>query len=328
VVRRAGGGGLRAVLVLLVLALLAGCADDATPSRDASHGVVIEHARGTTVVPAPPERVVTLGQADTQLAVALGAHVVGAIRDPTSTDGNWPGVEPGLPPDVIVLDQDVPDLEQIAALRPDLILAVSAQRSYLDVYDLLDAIAPTVAATEPSLGGSGDDEARVVGRALYRDDEAAALVAHSDRAVDRFAAAHPELRGTTFGLALWVDGTTYLTTSPQLQVATFLGRLGLTLPASFADLDEASVLARSGLDLVALSEERLDVLLQADQVLVGTWGAGSREEFLHSPVVVSSGLATSDRLHLTGPELTNPLVEPNPAVTDYVLHHLEQVLAS
>lgn len=317
--------GVVAVATVATLALLAACGGTGR-GRPVTDGVVIEHLRGETVVPARPHRVITLGQADTQLAVALGAHVVGAVRDPVSDDGNWPGVEPPLPADVVTLDHEVPELERIAALHPDLILAVSAQRAYLDAYDQLSAIAPTVAATAPPLGGSGEDEALVVGRALYEEDEARALVARSERAVTRFAAAHPSWAGATFALALWVDGTTYLATSPDLQVATFLHRLGWRLPAGFEHLAEAGRLQRTGLDLVALSEERLDVLGEADEVLVSTWGPGSREEFTRSPVVVSSGLAGSDRLHMIGPELANPLLEPNPAVTEHVLEGLEAAL--
>lgn len=314
------------LVVVLVVAALAGCGGSDPARPDRSGGIRIEHLHGVTTVPATPRRVVALGQADVQIAVALGVELVGAVRDPTSDDGNWPGVEPPLPDDVATFDDDVPNLEQIAMLHPDLILAVSANQAYLDIYDRLDAIAPVVAATHPPMESTGEEVALLIGRALYRDEAARELIARSDRAVAAFAAEHAAWAGTSYALGLWVNGTTYLAAGPELQSSQFLQRLGLRLPAAFGELTGKGRGTAHG--LVPLSEERLDVLGAADRVLISTWGSGSREEFTRSPVVVSSGLASSDRLHMISPELASPLLEPNPAVTDYVLRELARELGA
>ncbi len=134
-----------AVAVLVVIAL-AGCAttteSPAEPSRDDTFPVTITHGQGTVTVERKPERVVALGFADAQIAAALDAPVVGVARNSSSADGNWPGVSPPYPADIVTLDAMTPNVEQIAALRPDLILMTTAQPAFSQSYEELAAVAP------------------------------------------------------------------------------------------------------------------------------------------------------------------------------------------
>lgn len=318
--------------LLVSLLLTAGCTAGQSPDVPLSatredppgEAVTIRHSHGTTTVPRPPRRVVTLGSTDTQVAAALDVPIVAAVRDPTRRDGNWPGVAPVLSSDVAVLDDDLPDLERIALARPDLILAVSATGPYLDAYDQLSRIAPVLAPAEPTgdTADSGEQVTRTIGQALFRYDEALDLIADSDADLDRFAADHPELAGATYALGLYGGGQAYLDATPGSQSHQLLRRLGLDLAPQVTDLAATGRWNRSADGLVIVGPEHLDVLDGIDVVLVGTTGATTARELREQPVVAGTDLWSSGRLHLIGPGLTTSLLRPNPALTGFVLRSL------
>ncbi len=91
--------------------------------------VEITHAYGTTTIPAKPQRIVALGYNDIAVADAVGAPIVGAVRNysPDGTgDPNLPYVRTPLSAEVLGIQQDATggvNLEKVASYRPDLILA-------------------------------------------------------------------------------------------------------------------------------------------------------------------------------------------------------------
>lgn len=313
--------------VLLTLTGSGCTAESPAGAEPTATSVTVRHALGTTVVPRPPRRVVTLGPTDTQVALALGVPLVAAVRNPLSRDGNWPGVSPPLPAEVATLDDDVPELEHLAALRPDLILAVSAKAPYLGIYDTLSRIAPVIGGTGARTE-SGEELTRTIGRALFRDAEAEALIAASDAAVDRYAADHPELDGATYALGPFFGGHAYVDATPGSRSHQLLHRLGLELTPELTAVARKGPMNRTPDGLAVIGAENLDLLGTADLTLIGTWGAGSSAGFLTQPVVVSSGLATSDRLRMIGTDLTEALLRPNPALTDYILGSLDRLRLS
>ncbi|WP_030663430.1 ABC transporter substrate-binding protein [Streptomyces rimosus] len=156
---------------------LAGCGDGADGGKDGADGKAggsgtrtVTDANGEKVkVPAAPEKVVTLSEPTLDAALALGTRPIGA----TSGRGQS-GVAGYLAPKAgsaeIVANTAEPDLDKLAALRPDLILldeTVGAKR----VQDKLRRIAPTVltaklnapwrdafTATADALGKKADGE--------------------------------------------------------------------------------------------------------------------------------------------------------------------------
>jgi iron complex transport system substrate-binding protein len=138
------------------LLVVAGCGRDgdqaAGPASAASPTATartVEHRYGTTEVRGSPERVVTVGLSDHDAVLALGIVPVGVIADPEfSADqphGVWPWAQDQLgdgQPEVLPYPEI--NFEQIAALRPDLILAVFSAVTDQE-YENLSQIAPTVA---------------------------------------------------------------------------------------------------------------------------------------------------------------------------------------
>lgn len=208
------------------LLLLAGCAAEPTAATDdataASGTHEVEHARGTTEVPDDPQRVVTLEPLELDTAVAVGIEPVGAAVASNVTGApaylGVDGVEPvGTVPE--------PDLEAIAALKPDLILGTEARHS--ELYEQLAAIAPTVFIETQA--DPWRDNALLIGEALGREDEVADLLSAVD---ERCATLSDEygVEGQTAQLIRPRDETTLSLYGPVSFSGSLLECVGFTIP--------------------------------------------------------------------------------------------------
>ena len=186
-------------------AAVAGC----TPGeagRSSAGGVTITHAFGDTTVPAPPTRVVSAGLTDQDDLLSVGVVPV-AITTWFGDQpfGVWPWAQPKLgsaTPAVLNLDNGI-QIDQIAMLKPDLIVAVNAGLD-ADTYQKLSEIAPTIAQ-------SGDDaffepwrqQAAAIGAAVFKKAEMATLVEAVDAKFTAVAQANPTFKDRT---AVLLDG--------------------------------------------------------------------------------------------------------------------------
>jgi iron complex transport system substrate-binding protein len=148
----------RTVLPALAAAtLLAGCGSADEPSASAAEGsaseagafpVSVEHTFGSTTIEEQPERVVVLGWSGQDVLYALGVTPVGMPSYPYGggDDGVLPWNDEYFDPEQTTLldTADGAPLEEIAALRPDVILAPYEGFDEA-VYEDLSGIAPTVA---------------------------------------------------------------------------------------------------------------------------------------------------------------------------------------
>jgi iron complex transport system substrate-binding protein len=231
------------------LALTAGAAAFAVASCESKPGevaddgsVTVKHVFGETRVPAPPTRVVSAGLTGQDDLLALGVVRI-AVTDWFGGEpfGVWPWAQPklgGAQPVVLNLADGVA-VDQIASLRPDLIIATNAGLDR-ETYNRLAAIAPTIAQ-------SGQDaffepwkvQAGAIGQAVFKHDEMQALIAAVD---ERFAAAgsnNPQFAGKQVLLAegtLGPEGPTVM--SPQWR-SEFLTQMGCAIAE---DVDSADVL--------------------------------------------------------------------------------------
>ncbi|HET6381104.1 MAG TPA: iron-siderophore ABC transporter substrate-binding protein [candidate division Zixibacteria bacterium] len=214
---------------------MAGSAGAAPP--EARFPVTIEHRHGSTEIGEPPERVVTVGYTDHDTVLALGVEPV-AVREwygghPHAT---WPWAVDELgdaAPEV--LPSGELDFEQIAALRPDLILGIYSGLT-VEEYETLSAIAPTVAqsADHADYTTPWQEMARTIGRALGRGRQVEELIADIQ---DRFAAereAHPHWAELQAVAAYSFEPGTYGVYGPGDPRTDFLAALGFGFPAEVA----------------------------------------------------------------------------------------------
>jgi iron complex transport system substrate-binding protein len=255
-----------ALALVLVAGLLTGCGSGgpaaSAPRASAAGGafpVTIAHKFGSTTVKAEPKRVVTVGLTDQDAVLALGTVPVGT----TEWFGGFPGaIGPwargylhGAPPPTVLKDTGTgPQVEKIAALRPDLILAVYGGLTRKQ-YETLSKLAPVVAqpGRYGDFGVPWDVQTQTIGQALGRREQAGALVASVER---RFAAvkkANPEFAGETAVTATPYEG--YFVYGSQDARSRTLASLGFRLPA---DLD-GLIGDKFGANI---SKERTDLLDQ------------------------------------------------------------------
>src|SRR5688572_26757869 len=114
--------------IAITATLLSGCGGESSASKQPSKSVnteafprTVTHAMGETTIPSEPVRVVALDTGELDNALALGATVVGAGRTPVA-DGFLSYVKNQTEGVAIVGTVTEPNLEQIAAAKPDLIL--------------------------------------------------------------------------------------------------------------------------------------------------------------------------------------------------------------
>ena len=270
------------VLLLALAAALAACgsgeetstAAGATPAADAAFPVAIANHHGDVTIPAQPRRVVALDFDSADAAIALGVvpvamatvdYVPGKVQPWTraALDGQQVELFPAV---------DGPPLEQIAALRPDVILAANAY-GIERAWEQLNRIAPVVAAK----GVEGTDRWQLVteriGAALGRSAEAERLVADTERRVADVRAENPALEGKTVTFFNLWESDAWAITRGDASI-TFLEQLGLELSPTIAAQRSADV----GQARVAISPERFE-MLDAD-VLMGTSATGDVDRHL------------------------------------------------
>lgn len=174
------------LLGLLSLSLLAAaCGDDGGSESGASasgsdDSRPVSHAMGETEVPTDPQRVVVLDSSFLDAALALEVTPVGATE--AEAGAGMPEYLADEVPEIEAVGlTDEPNIEAIAALRPDLILGARVRHEAL--YDELSDIAPTV-FTESS-GTNWKEGLEVTAEALGATEEADELVAaHEARAAE------------------------------------------------------------------------------------------------------------------------------------------------
>jgi ABC-type Fe3+-hydroxamate transport system substrate-binding protein len=223
-------------LLLICLGALAlgfpAAAQDDAECADAV--IVIEHALGTACLPEIAERVVALEWTYAEDLLALGLQPVG-MADIAGYNG-WVKIN-------VALDEDVPDvgtrqapnLEQIAALNPDLIIAPSFRIA--ESYDDLSAIAPTLAFDSyPTDGTTHFEEMtntfRAIAQAVGREAEAEQVLADMEAYFEAAAAALDEagLAGEPFVLSqgfMSSDIPTFRLFTDNALAVEILTRLGL-----------------------------------------------------------------------------------------------------
>ncbi|BBF99545.1 MULTISPECIES: ABC transporter substrate-binding protein [Pseudonocardia] len=226
--------------------VLAGCGrgEGTGGGDDAAAGpgfpVTIEHRFGTTTIERAPQRVVTIGYSDHDAVMALGVPVAGvrywygpegdAIQPWAEDAARQTGSQPQI------LTMETPDPEKIAAASPDLVIGI-----YSDLeqgsYDLISAIAPTVAAPAQyaDYGVPWQETTRIVGRALGRSEQAEQAVAGVEA---RFAAAreaNPQWAGKEVAVATRSADKLGVFASHDLR-SQFFTELGFVVPARFDEL--------------------------------------------------------------------------------------------
>jgi ABC-type Fe3+-hydroxamate transport system substrate-binding protein len=179
---------------LLATLFVIACGDDETDATPAASAAprTIAHAMGSTKITGTPKRVVVLDTGELDSAVALGVKPVGAV-EAIAGEGL-----PGYLGDAVraiklVGTIEQPNVEAIAALRPDLIL--SSKVRHEAIYDQLARVAPTVFSE--AVGVTWKENFALHADALGLGDEAERLQAEYEDKARELATALGDKRADT-----------------------------------------------------------------------------------------------------------------------------------
>ncbi|WP_155059723.1 iron-siderophore ABC transporter substrate-binding protein [Streptomyces blattellae] len=256
--------GLASALLLFVTVSACGSDDDsdtagsaATESSSTAFPVTLPHTYGSTTIESEPKRIVTVGLTDQDAVLALGKVPVGTtewLGGYEGAIGPWAEDELGgaAAPTVLKDTGTGPQTEKIAALDPDLILAVYGGLTK-EQYDTLSKFAPVVAQPEEynDFGVPWQDQTEIIGKALGQEAEAKELVAGVEADFKQAADEHPEFAGSSAVMATPYEGIfVFGSQDPRSRLLT---NLGFSLPK---DLDKVI-----GDEFGAnISKERTDLL--------------------------------------------------------------------
>ncbi|ANS27435.1 ABC transporter substrate-binding protein [Rhodococcus opacus] len=258
-------------------------AASSTTSSTGQFPRTVDHFRGSTEIPAAPQRIVALDNSFTDAVLLLEAPLVGYVDYR----------EPGLP-DYLGSSRDEfaaeaesvgkvsnASLEQIAALQPDLI--ISAEVRDAKNYGQLSAIAPTI-FTETT-GPTWKDNIRLVGTALGKEELAEQKIgAYEERA----AAVGAEINDTASNPVISVVRFAGEPTARLYRTTSFSGIVlsdaGLARPQSQGPdpADPDNIMQAISPELISGAE--------GDAIFVSTWqdpagkSAEAAKPFLESPL--------------------------------------------
>ncbi|OZM77454.1 iron-siderophore ABC transporter substrate-binding protein [Pseudonocardia sp. MH-G8] len=252
---------------LLLAGALAGCGAPreaaGTTAPAAGFPRRVDTALGPVEIPAKPQRIVTLGR-EAEVVLALDVAPVGMPKSYYA-----PGVEPYLEDriagrEVTVLDtaQGIP-YEQIAALRPDLILAGTYFGIEAEVARLSE-IAPVVTYRHGSYVDTWQEQAALIGEAMGEEQRAAAVVSGLQDRIAGVVAAHPSWRGRTFTLSFnYEAGRITSIVDPDDFALRMVAELGLVPSPEPAQLTTRGDAGQADLSYELASSLDADVVLMA-----------------------------------------------------------------
>jgi iron complex transport system substrate-binding protein len=200
------------MLALCVLALTgcggkAGSQDQAQANNQngAQSGEVrkIKHAMGEADVTGTPQRVVVLTNEGTEALLALGIKPVGAVK---SWTGNpwYDHIKADMEGVTVVGDEGQPNIELIAGLKPDLIIANKLRHE--KIYEQLKAIAPTVVSE--TLRGEWKGNFALYAEAVNKKAEGQKVLADFDKRIDDFRQKAGDKLNKTVSIVRFMSGKT------------------------------------------------------------------------------------------------------------------------
>jgi len=276
--------------VLLATTTLAACGNDGDKQADSSAGaaqsgfpVTLKNTFGETTITTKPERIVTLGWNAQDVVYALGETPVGMPKvtyGPTPEGVTaWDAGKFDKSKTTLLDTGDKYPFEQIAALKPDVILAPYEGFDEA-TYKTLSGIAPTVAYPGAPWQTTWQDQTLLVGEALGRKADAEKLITGIQDKIKQVAAEHPEFKDKTITVGSFgPENYIYMPGDPRVQI---LNEMGFKNAPGVEALEKTNT--KKEFSLAVSKEKVADV--DADVLIAYVDGIGT-QKFLADPVYSS-----------------------------------------
>jgi iron complex transport system substrate-binding protein len=299
----------------VTVAVVAACSSEKPGTVAEDGSVTIKHIFGETKVPAAPKRVVSAGFTEQDDLLAVGIVPI-AVTNWWGDQpfGVWPWALPklgGAQPEVLDLTNGI-QIDRIAALKPDLIVATNAGVDE-DTYKKLSEIAPTIPQSgQDAFFEPWKNQAATIGQAAFKFDEMAALVKAVDDKFTEIAKNNPQLSGKK---ALLLEGAVV---GDSVHVLTprwrsdFLIQMGLAIP------DIGGTITR---------DQMAPMLDSADVLIWTTESDDQQAALLADPTVAKLRATTANRNVFTGKDLAGAIAFASPLSYPVVADQLTPALA-
>jgi iron complex transport system substrate-binding protein len=173
------------ILAVFLLAACGGNEEKTTEKEEAPETTeevtyTVEHAMGTETITGTPKRIVILTNEGTEALLAMGVTPVGAVQ--SFTGDPWYEHSAELLKDTKDVGvEGEPNVEAIAALKPDLIIGNKMRQE--KIYEQLKGIAPTVFAE--TLRGDWKENFKLYAKAINQEEKGnEVLSAYENRIAD------------------------------------------------------------------------------------------------------------------------------------------------
>jgi len=276
-----------------VAAVASGCSSPKSAPGSSPGSVTITHLFGQTVIKEPPKRVVSAGYTEQDDLLAVGVVPIAVTNwfgdQPFAV---WPWAQPKLgaaQPVVLNLDNGIP-VDQIAGLKPDLIVAINAGVD-ADTYQKMSAIAPTLAQSDgDAFFEPWKEQATAISQAVFQADQMKSLIDAIDKQFTAVAQKNPQwqakkallMQGTLF------QGTVVATTAGWR--TDFLNQMGLVIADSIKPFatDHRAVIPR----------DQIKVVLNSADVVIWTTESPDDQKALLADPEVAASQATAQNRHI------------------------------
>ncbi|WP_378949628.1 ABC transporter substrate-binding protein [Paracoccus sp. R86501] len=291
-------------------------------AQDTGYPMTIDHALGTTTIPAKPQRIATVAWANHEVPLALGVIPIGFAGAGFGDDDD-DRILPWVSARLKELGADAPplfdegegiDFEAVAASRPDVILAAYSGLSQSD-YDTLSMIAPVVAYPQSAWTTDWRDMIRFDSAGMGMAAQGDALIARTEALIDDATAAHPEIAGKTAMFVTHLDPTDlsvvnfYNGNDARVQ---FFGDLGLTSPESVVEATKPGQFSGS------VSAERVDIFDDVD--IIVTYGGQDMLDLMKAdPLLSRMPAVANDAVVMLGSGPQAAAANPTPLAIPYLL---------
>ncbi|ATP39741.1 iron ABC transporter substrate-binding protein [Solibacillus sp. R5-41] len=246
--------------IIATIAILAACGnkeekkvDSASAEKETttSETRVIEHVLGKTEIKGTPKKIVTLYQGATDTLLEFGVKPIGVVES-WAEQPIYEYLKSDLEGVTIVGLETQPNLEEIAALKPDLIIATQVRHE--EIYEQLSQIAPTVVNTTLY---DIKETTNLIGQAIGQEDQAEKLISDWESRVADFK----EKIATNENYPLSVAVTNYRADHARIYVQGFAGSILTEL-----GFKEPNNLQGQNLEIVKLNDKESISQMNADVI--------------------------------------------------------------